>query len=100
MTVKIGQSKNYGNSKSNSERDVYSNIILSQETIKISNKQPKFTPKTTRERRIDKDQNQQKEIMRIRAEINERQRIEKINEIKSWSFVKIKKINKPFSQSH
>ena len=46
-----------GHSKSNSERDVYSNIILSQETIKISNKQPKFTPKTTRERRIDKDQN-------------------------------------------
>ena len=38
--------------------------------------------------------------MRIRAEINDRQRIGKINEIKSWFFVKIKKINKPFSQSH
>ena len=31
----------------------YSNTILLQETRKISNKQPNFTPKATRERRTN-----------------------------------------------
>ena len=43
-----------GYSKSSSERVVYSNAILSQEIRKISNKQPNFTPKATRERKKDK----------------------------------------------
>ena len=34
-------------SKSCSKKEVYSNIILPQEIRKISNKQPKLTPKTT-----------------------------------------------------
>ena len=34
-------------SKSSSKREVYSNIILPQETRKTSNRQPNFTPKTT-----------------------------------------------------
>ena len=33
-------------SKSSSKREVYSNTILPQETRKISNRQPNFTPKT------------------------------------------------------
>ena len=33
-------------SKSSSQREMHSNTILSQETIKISNKQPNCTPKT------------------------------------------------------
>ena len=37
-------------SKSHSNREVYSNTILPQETEK-SNKQPNFTPKATRKRR-------------------------------------------------
>ena len=37
-----------GCSKSNPKREVYSNTILPQETRKISNRQPNFTPKTTR----------------------------------------------------
>ena len=39
-----------GCSKSSSKREVYSNIILTQETRKTSNKQPNFTPKTTGKR--------------------------------------------------
>ena len=39
-----------GCSKSNSKREVYSNTILPQETIKTSNRHPNFTPKTTGKR--------------------------------------------------
>ena len=41
-------------SKSSSERKIYSNTILPQKIRKISNKQPKLTPKTTRKRRTAK----------------------------------------------
>ena len=34
-------------SKSSSKREVYSNTILPQETTKILNRQPNFTPITT-----------------------------------------------------
>ena len=44
-------------SKSSSKREVYSNTILPQETRKISNKQPNFTPKTTGKRRTKTLQN-------------------------------------------
>jgi len=40
-----------GCSKSSPKREVYSNIILLQEIRKTSNRQPKFTPKTTGRRR-------------------------------------------------
>ena len=43
-----------GGSKSSSKREVYSNIILPQETRNISNKQPNLTPKAIRERRTKK----------------------------------------------
>ena len=38
-----------GHNKSSSEKEVYSNTILSQETRKSQNKQLKLTPKTTGE---------------------------------------------------
>ena len=44
-----------------------------------------------------------KEILKIRAEINAKERketIAKINKAKSWFFEKINKINKPISQTH
>ena len=40
-----------GCSESSSKREAYSNTILPQETRKTSNRQPNFTPKTTRKRR-------------------------------------------------
>ena len=43
-------------SKSSSKREVYSNIILPQETTNISNKQSNLIPKGTRERRTNKTQ--------------------------------------------
>ena len=51
---KHGGPKLTGHSKSSSKREVYSNTILPPATRKFSNKQPKFTPKATRERRTNK----------------------------------------------
>ena len=47
-------------------------MSLPQETRKISNKQPKLTPKATREKRIKKKPKVggRKEIIMIKAEIN------------------------------
>ena len=50
-----------GCSKSSSNREVYSNTILPQETRNISNKQSNLTPKGTRERRTNKTESEQKE---------------------------------------
>ena len=49
-----------GHSKSSSKREVYTNTILSQETRKISNKQPNLTIQATRERSINQIQSQEK----------------------------------------
>ena len=48
--------KPMGHSKSSPKKEVYGNIILPQEIRKISNKQPNFTLKATRERRSSKTQ--------------------------------------------
>ena len=80
-----------GYSKSSSKREVYSNTILPQETGKTSNRQPNFTPKTTGNRRTEKKISSRKEIIKIRAEINEKEMKEiivKINKTKSWFFEK------------
>ena len=62
MTMKTQQLKSYGVQQNSSKRDVYSDTILSQETRKTSNRQPNFTPKTTRKRRTQPPETQQKEI--------------------------------------
>ena len=43
-----------GCSKSSAKSEVYSSIILPQETRKKLNRQPNFTPKTTGKRRLKK----------------------------------------------
>ena len=89
-------------SKSSSKREVYSYISLPQETRKISNKQSNLTPEGTRERRTNKLKvSRRKEIIKIRAEINEietKKTIAKINKTKSWFFEKINKIGKPLAR--
>ena len=45
-----------GGRKSSSNREVYNNTILPQETRKITNRHPNFTPKTTGKRRAKKPQ--------------------------------------------
>ena len=91
-----------GCSKSSSKREVYSNTILPQVRRKISNKQPKLTPKAIRERRTKKPKvSRKKEIINIRSEINEKEMKEtivKINKTKHWFFEKINKIDKPLAR--
>ena len=74
MTMKTNNSKPMGCSKSSSKREVYRNTILPQETRKISNRQPNFTPKTTGKRRRTTTTkiSGKKEIIKIQAEINEK----------------------------
>ena len=57
MTMKTRQLKPMRSSKRSSKREIYSNKILPQETRKISNRQPNFTPKTTGKRRTTKKKN-------------------------------------------
>ena len=84
-----------GCSKSSSKREVYSNTILPQETRKTLNSQPNFTPNA-----MEKEEkiiiSRRKEIIKIQAEINEKEMKEtvvKINKTKSWFFEKINKID-------
>ena len=75
-----------GCSINSSKREVYSNTSLPQETRKISNKQSTLTPKGTRERRRKPKVSRRKEIIKIRADINEietKKTITKINKTKS-----------------
>ena len=83
-----------GCSQSSSKREVYSNTILPQKTRKTMNRQSNFTPKT-----LEKDEEKnpkisiRKEIIKIQAEINEKEMKEttvKINKTKSWFSEKIK----------
>ena len=99
MTMKTQQRKPMGGSKSSSKREVYSNTILPQETRKTLNRQSNFTPKTTRKRITTKKYkiSRRKEIIKISAEINEKEMKEtivKINKTKSQFFEKINKIDK------
>ena len=89
-----------GCGKSSPKRQVYSTTILPQETRKTSNRQPNFTPKTTGKRRTKKKPkiSRRKEIIKIQAEVNEKEMKEitvKINKTKIWFFEKINKIDKP-----
>ena len=89
-------------SKSSSNSKVYSNTILPQETRKTLSRQPNFAPKTTGKRRTKKLKiSRRKEIIKIRAEINEKEMKEtmvKINKIKIWFFEKINKTDKPLAR--
>ena len=91
-----------GCSKSSSKREVYSNKILPQETRKTLNRQPNFAPKTTKKIRTKPPKvSIRKEIIKSRAEINEKEikeTIVKINKTKSWFFEKINKIYKTLAR--
>ena len=90
-----------GCSKSSPKREVYNNTILPQETRKTLNRQPNLTPKTTGKRRTKETKiNRRKEIIKIWAEINEKEMktIVKMNKTKSWFFEKINKIDKPIAR--
>ena len=73
-------------------------FLIPQGTRKTWNRQPNFGPKTTGKRRTPNAQiSRRKEIIKIQAEINEKEMKEtvvKINKTKSWFFEKINKIDK------
>ena len=56
MKTKEDDPKPLGCRKRGSRRKVYHNMNLPQKTREISSKQPHFTPKGTRERKISKPQ--------------------------------------------
>ena len=76
-----------GCSKSSSKRQVYSCTILPQKTRKTLNRQPNFTSKTTGKSRTKTPKiSRRKEIIKIQAEINEKEvkeTVVKINKTKS-----------------
>ena len=72
-TRQLDNSKSMECSKSSSKREAYSNTILPQETRKMSNRQPNFTPKTTgKEEQKTPKISTRKENIKMQAEINER----------------------------
>ena len=92
-----------GYSESSSKREVYSNTTLLQETRKTSNRQPNFTPKTRGKRKTTTKTkiSRRKQIIKFRAEINEKEMKEtivKINKTKTWFFENINKIDKPLAR--
>ena len=61
-----------GCSESSSKREVYSNTILTEETIKTSNRQPNFTSKRTKKSPKLVKGNKSKRSSRNKWKINER----------------------------
>ena len=91
-----------GCSKSSSKRDVYSNLsyLKKQETSQINNLTLHLKQLEKEEQKTQKV-NRRKEIIKIRSEINEKERketIAKINKTKCWFFEKINKIAKPLAR--
>ena len=91
-----------GCSKSSSKKEVYSNTILPQEIREIPNKQLTLHLKQLEEQEETKSKgSRRKEILKVRAEINEietKKTITKIHYTKSWFFKKINKIDKPLAR--
>ena len=79
-----------GCSKSSSKREVYSNTILPQETRKTSNRNVTLHLKQLEKKNNNKKKKiVEKDIIKIQAEINEKEMkgtIVKINKTKSGSF--------------
>ena len=87
-----------GHCKSSTNGKVHSNIGLPQETRKKSIKKANSTPEATRKGEMKNPRvSRRKKILKIRAEINAKETIAKINKAKSWFFEKINKIGKPDS---
>ena len=92
-----------GFSKSSAKGKFHSNTGLSQETIKKS----QINNPTLHLKQLEKEEmknprvSRRKEMIKIRAEINEKEpkeTIAKINKAKNWFFEKINKIYKPLSR--
>ena len=86
-----------GCSKSSSKREVYSNTILPQETRKTSNNLTFHLKQLEKEEEQQQKISTRKEMIKVWAEINEKEMKEtivKINKTESWFFEKVNKIDK------
>ena len=90
-----------GFSKSSAKEKVHSNTSLPQEIREKSNKLTVHLKQLEKEEMKNLRVRGRKEIIKIRAEINEKETkdtIAKINKDKSWFFKKINKIDKPLAR--
>ena len=88
MTTKTQWSKTYGSNKSSSNREVYNNTILPQETRKISNSLTYHLKELEKEEQTKPKVSRRKEIIKIREEINKteiKKTIEKSMKLKAGS---------------
>ena len=85
-----------GCSKSSSKREVYGNTILPQKQEKsLMNNLPLHLKELEKEEQTNPKVSRRKEIIKIRAEMNEletKKTIAKINKTKSWLFEKLTKL--------
>ena len=90
-----------GFSKSSAKRKVHSNTSLPQEMKNQINNLTLYLKQLEKEEMENLKVTRRKEIIKIRAEINEKETketIEKINKTKTWFFEKINKMNKPLAR--
>ena len=91
-----------GFSKSSAKRKVHSNTSLPKETRENQINNLTLPPKKLEKEEMKSPRvSRRKEIIKIRAEINEnetKETITKINKTKSWFFEKINKIDKPLAR--
>ena len=91
-----------GCSKSSSKREVYSITVLPQEKEKSQiNNLTLHLKELEKEEQTKPKVSRRKEIIKIRAEINEietKKKTANINKTKSWFFEKIYKIDKPLAR--
>ena len=83
-----------GCSKSSSQTEVYSYTSLPQETRKISNNLTLHLKELEKEEQTKPKVSRRKEIIKLRAEINEIETKKKIARINKIKFCFFKKINK------
>ena len=90
-----------GHNEGSPETEVHSNTGLPKKDRKISNKQPSSTSARTRGTTTKPRAIRKKEIIKIRAELNDigtKTTIQRINTSRSSFFKKINKIYKPLSR--
>ena len=93
--MKTRSSKTYGRSKSSSKMEVYTNTILPQKTRNISNNLTLHLKQLQKKEQTKPKVSRRKELIKIRAEVNEietKKTIAKIDKTKSWFFDKVNKI--------
>ena len=90
-----------GFSKSSAKGEVHSNTSLPQKTREKSNNLTQHQKLLEKEEMKNPRVSRRKEIIKIQAEINEKEmkeRIVKINKTEFWFFEKINKIDKPIAR--